>query len=60
MSCLVSKGIFVFDHDCHAHGDHIDVDLLVPDHVHLEVVVGLGLAILALVDLVQLLQEDQL
>lgn len=55
---MISKGVLVFDHDCHAHGDHVDVDLLIAQHVHLEVVVGLGLSELGLINLIQFFKED--
>lgn len=55
---LRSQCILVLHHHGHAHRDHVDIDLLVSDHVHLQVIVRFCLAELCLVDVVQLLEED--
>lgn len=55
-----SKSIFIFDHNCHSKGDHIDIYLFVPHSVHLQEVIRLGLSVFDLIDVIQFLQENQL
>jgi hypothetical protein len=49
---IVSEGVLGFDHDCHSECDHVDIDLLVSDGIHLQEVVGFSLSVFALVDVV--------
>jgi hypothetical protein len=55
-----SQSIIGLNHYRHADRNHVDVDLLVTQDVHIQVVVVLGLTVLGLVYLVQLLQENNL
>ena len=52
---IISEGVLGLDHDCHSEGDHVDIDLLVSDGIHLQEVVGFSLSVFALVYVVQFL-----
>lgn len=36
VSVSESEGVFVFNHNCHAKRNHVDVDFFVPHPVHLQ------------------------
>lgn len=59
MNCLIldrlSEYFLRFNHKCHFHKNHIDIDLFVEVEFRLQMVVGLCLVILVLIYPIQLL-----